>query len=311
MILALLLLCALLIVFLFGRGHELEYHGKNIPVLCCDLAYGSPEQRRDAEAGIRYFNKAAVPDLLRLLDTTDFGLRARAWRLLPRLSPGMARTVAGRIKPPNYTSTVRLGALRALRLLGPETVEANSRKISLLLDDGDEIVAREGAKTLGILGEEGLDLLLPLSKHSSARVRHKAALALSGMSPVPAGAERTLAEMLDDSDEQVRLAAALGLANRGPLALPVILEKLRSTNDQTRIAGVKALVWMPASQRRAVPALLELLEGPSPVARAEALTGLMRLSSQDERVRDAINHSLEDEDVVVRTAATNALTVLQ
>ena len=139
----------------------------------------------------------------------------------------------------------------------------------------------------------------------AATIRTNAALILS---------RRANAEILSDLvtnnfDPQVRILAAQGLSdNTDPMATSALIESLRDTNAQVRLAAITGLSRpdredVPAS----VPAYVKCLADKDPEVRLQAAYQLCRDPAASRAIIPAIKEAQRNPDPVVKAAAAAAL----
>jgi HEAT repeat protein len=146
-------------------------------------------------------------------------------------------------------SSVRLGAVWALLVLGPEAADARPALLERLRDRDHEVQLSAGL-----------------------------ALARMGKPAVP-----DLAARLEDRDEQVRLCAANALAHVGP-TLDANRAEALSVNE--RLALQRSMQRQRAEARReALPALVKALKDPSAQVRLRAAEALLVFPEQRPLVR--------------------------
>jgi HEAT repeat protein len=230
----------------------------------------------------------------------------------------MARCDASSTKPltgllSDSSWEIREGAALALRLHGPEALEA-------------------------------LDCLMTLLADGNARVRRAAALALQALEHEAAPAVPALIDALKDHDRGVRGRAVFALARIGKAAeraVPILVEaqRIHGRHRDWTVAwsGALTLVHLGCEVNRAIPALTEILcdiednyiaselfialdrrrldEPFAPrketpplhtarvIFRLLALENLLKLKSESAAARRAVERVREDRDPLIRSLA--------
>ncbi|MGQ9661394.1 MAG: HEAT repeat domain-containing protein [Kiritimatiellia bacterium] len=201
----------------------------------------------------------------------------------------------------------RLGALKALCLIGSEAGEATTALLQLV-HDTDADVRTAAATALGRIGRtpEAAEALAMLLNNPELQVRHAAASALREMGTNAVSAVSTLERALNDQQKEVRRTAAMALASIGSPALPPLRRALASGDQFVRQCVAYALGTMGKAAADATGDLARVLTtDPDALCRREAIWALMRIGMQE--ADESIGKAAKDVDYVVRFAAKIAL----
>jgi len=174
------------------------------------------------------------------------------------------------------------------------------------MKDPDEGVRASAAKSLGLIGRDGLDLLKKaLTSDASATVRAQAALALISFKSDP-GCVTLLVEALKDKSGRVRLAALRALARREEAGATLALKALLAKSPPPEPALI-ATAALAARGEEADIELPELTLGQKdPELKALAISALA--SSKKPRARELLIKTMrEDADARMRVQAASAL----
>jgi len=224
--------------------------------------------------------KDAVPLLGKLLVHKEARIRALAVIALVRLGAQGKEAVASlREATKDEVPQIAFWATVALSRLEPkaETVAA----LAAYFGNPDGVISRDAVEALGLLGT--------VAK--------------------PAAAKLTLT--LSDRDPRVRLAAAVALwkIEQHPLALPTVVELLRSEERQMREqAAVELGVTFGVEGKSAISALVKRLFDPFSAVRSAAAEAIGRVGPGASAAAPALVAVLESEEpAVVHSAACEAL----
>ncbi|HZS77413.1 MAG TPA: HEAT repeat domain-containing protein [Ktedonobacteraceae bacterium] len=192
-----------------------------------------------------------------------------------------------------------------------ETRLPNNASLDIIrkaLHDNDWEIRARAAFLLGQHGEESdITLLVERLQHdSSAEVRAAAARALGKLEAT--GAEQTLLQMLDTSEDDVRTAAAQALGDLGPQLSATAIETLEGhfyseLEEDTRAAIISALG--ECGERTPIQVLETALDDPEWQVREAAALAMAK--QQDRAILEALEDHTNDESEVVAKAAAYAL----
>lgn len=196
---------------------------------------------------------------------------------------------------------VRDAAAVALARLG----DRSAGQFLEALKDPDEGVRAAGARSLGLIGREGLEeLKKALVNDHSVSVRAEAAAALGSFFD-PASAD-LLAAALKDKSGRVRLCAARSLARRGEPASTAALKKLADQAPPPELALVAAAALAARGEDADLPLAEMTLSQNDAELKLLAVTALA--ASRKPEALDALLKAMRsDPEPRVRTAAAAAL----
>ena len=266
----------------------------------------SPEQARESAALAlgEMIGKAAIPDLIQMLDDSAFNVRSGAATALGRL----------------------------------EAVEAIDKLIVLLTDPIEFSVQAAAAEALGNIGEGGTENLLEAALHhefhevrvESVRALEKIGTAkarevLLKISPTILANDQkkvristiqalgklrlskalpSLIILLDHPDPTIKIAIINALRTIGdPRAVPAILEALKDYDQAVRSWAAGTLGKFGDS--KAIPGLIRALRDPDQWVRARACSSLAKLEGRE--ILPALIAKLQDPNQLVQISATEAL----
>lgn len=130
--------------------------------------------------------------------------------------------------------------------------------------------------------------------------------ALERMGPNAAEAVNPLITLLDDDDD-VRYEAANALRSIGRLAVPALINALKSPNPRVRATAAYALVHIGYGNAKAATALIEALNDNNKEVRSRAAEALGSIKPDNNEVVPALMRLLRDQDAEIRQDAVSAL----
>lgn len=305
-----ILTACLALVFLAGLAilfwpRPVHYEGKELADWCRGLTSSTPATRDSAAAFFRSFPPAALPDLIRLLEVRDPGLNKTVWNRARQIPLKVRRHILERVSPPD-AALVRLGAARALGLLGTNAVPAIPA-LAQSLGHPDYTFALECGQVLGRLGPPAIPAVLPLLEHPSATVRQLAIFALGQSGPGAAIALDSLTQALDDPDPLVRTRAREVFRGLGVPGFEVAANWLRHGAPADRMQAAAMLAEIQGKLRSAVPSLTQMTRDAAPEVRISALKTLSVMRATQRPVTLAVGNLLRDPEPAVRAEAVRAL----
>jgi HEAT repeat protein len=176
-----------------------------------------------------------------------------------------------------------------------------------LLHDKDNDLANHAAKILARIGRPAIPELTKALKDDNAKIRHRAAWALSFFGPEARDAVPALAEALGDKNAEVRYLAALTLTEVGPAAEPAcaaLVKVLADPEVKVQLQAVQALHKLGAA---AVPPLCEALGDERAHVRLGAAQVLSLLGPEAKAAVPQLRKALKEEDRQMRVTALTAL----
>jgi HEAT repeat protein len=282
-----------------GSPREPEYHGRKLTAWLDDLSASSALTRTNATAAIQQMGTNAVPFLVQMLHAQDSPFRRRYITLL-----GQQHWVNLHL---HYDSVMRVQALRALAILGPDAKAAVPDVADLLKDTGDGTMA---AYTLYRIGSNGIPALQSALTNSNVWTRRHAAMMLGAAGQ--SSSVSNLLAALKDPDPFTRDGAVMTL-RRFPEQANVIVPALANCLDDPDDVFVsniaRTLGTFGTNARLAFPKLLKLVGSSKHHVGEAATLALMRIDSDGTLA--AFTNYLESPDVNVRRTTARALTNFQ
>ena len=279
-----------------------SYQGKHARDWAVQLyATYEPTGTNAAALAFRAMGANAVPPLRSLLRLRD-PLYEKALLKYARHLPVKRRVYLFQKLKPGRTVEYRLGAVRALGLLGPTAREALPDMLEIL-GDQDARVRWTMAQTLHRLGPEAIAGLIPLTTNAQVNVRHAAVYALGETQTNALPAVSALIRCTLDSNEGVRGSALYALSRIGFAAVPKALELAVTAPDpQMQNAALRCLVAVrpPPGRMLAAPIMVSTN---TPEIRRMALMTLWVSRQTNSHALQIYQRSLADEDPTVRELA--------
>ena len=202
----------------------------------------------------------------------------------------------------------RLGALKALGLIGPGAKPAVPGVIERLGDEHPWVRAR-AAWALGRIDPGSAVVCAAVAaamNDADTNVRYQAAGALAKCDASNEALGALERALLKDRRNEVRAAAAAALGRLGAAAVDVLTRgALQTDNAFVRKHCARALGHSDAGHQ-AVDALAQVLADADPEVRREAVWALALIGPPGKPARAALKKALGDEDYVVRFAAAEA-----
>jgi HEAT repeat protein len=214
--------------------------------------------------------KEAIPALLSALDTREMRGRRERDRVQTIMRSAHALSCIGVAAIPalikaleSDDSGVRAGAAHGLGGMGPTAKEGIPGLISNL-GHREGFVRREVVDAFGQIGPAAVPALLDALGGKESADRATAALALGEIGRAAKDAGPALLKMLGKEGEPFARAAALSVLPKvgadGRAMVPLLIEGLCSTNETIRSASMTALLIVQPSGEAVVPALRILLQ---------------------------------------------------
>jgi len=204
-----------------------------------------------AVTAVREIGTSALPSLLRKLSYKD-----PAW--IKILDCGISKISFNRLHLGKEMSEC-VEALNGFEALGPLASPAVPSLTTML---SNPLFAFDAALALGSIGSDAVPALIQGLQSSNAAARSSAALALGTISrkDKTAGSEamiKKVAELLQDTDPEVRVAAAKALGNSDlpGITVPALIESLSDSSCRVRWISARSLGCYGTNAMTAVPAL--------------------------------------------------------
>jgi len=254
--------------------------------------------------------KAAVPELIKLLDDKELEVRMQAILALGSIGsaaksagPAVGKLLNDSTPAIRYAAAFTLGQIGATEAL-PELVKAE--------EDKDEFLRMVAAWAVAKLNPDdkpavskAIDLIVAALKQDNVFVRRGAARALVELDAPPALVGPPLVAALDDPDPAVQAHVYGAIASLGDEIVPRVAERLH--DPATHDKAVRLLGLMGAEAKGAVPHLVTALEKAAPEQRRELLFTLAAIGPDSAAATPALVKALADPDEDLRVSACYAL----
>src|SRR5262245_13865665 len=277
--------------------------------------------------------KAAVPALIEAL-ADEYPVRKKAIQSLANIKEPTVPALIDALDPNNLS--ILLGAIEALREIGPAAAPANPRLLKALAAAEDGEVRVAVVRALGAIAEPASVPALAgrVRDDPDFGVRRCAAYALSDLGPKAKEAvphlidalrqTTTLARKPDHADVpdsahalcgsfyiadpviSLRIAAMSALAAVGEPAIPVVVELLRDKDNDLKVRALDTLRYMGAGAKTAVPAIANCLGDEEPKVREAATDALADLGPDAADALPALRKVFRDSVPRVRISAAYA-----
>jgi len=279
-----------------------SYQGKHVRVWAQQLyATYEPTGTNAAAIAFRAMGSNAIPPLRSLLHLRD-PLYENAVVKYARYLPAKPRVYLIQKINPGHTVEYRLGAVRALGVLGPTAMEALPDMIEVL-GDADARVRWMMAQTIFRVGPEAIAALISLTTNTQVNVRHAAVYALGEAQTNALPAVPALIRCLLDTNEAVRGSALYSLSRVGFTAVPTVLAMAATDPDpQIQNAAFRSLVALRPPAGRTLTSPL-MVSTNTPEIRRMALVTLWVSRQTNSHAMQIYQRSLSDADPGVRELA--------
>lgn len=246
----------------------------------------------------------AVPALRSLLNARE-PIYERTFLQQARRIPIAARQYLFHKIKPGHTAQYRVGAARALGIIGPAAGDALPELLDALSETNSP-VSWVAAQNISALGPKGIYAVMTLVTNANPTVRHTAIYALgeAKTNALPAAALLIRATM--DTNENIRASAFYSLSRIGRPALPLTAEMAATHPDaDIRHAALRSLITLLPPPGLVSQSLLTSSTNDAQMRRLAIITlGRSRLTN--DHVVTLIQTALNDEDASVREAAQRA-----
>ncbi len=303
--LTLLVVVPALVGYFQWRGvKHLKVQGR--PVVEWAMALNGPQDVQEAEQVIRDTGTAAVPSLINALEARDSLLKKPFLAIAPRL-PNVVGVRLHRWLNPYEKERLRLGATRALELIGPGAERAIPALGKALRDPSAEI-AMHAAFALGNLGVPAVSTLINALEAPRDETRFFAIQGLSRAGPEARPAVPELIGILRESNSKNAREAAACLGRIGGIAaVHAAIGLLRNPELRIQLRGIQTLSALGPQARSAVPILLELVQTGDPEVRKTIIGALGTIQPSTPEVGALFISALQDNDPEVRAVAAEGL----
>jgi hypothetical protein len=293
-------------VYLEIAFRRASYQGKSVPewALALHASY-EPRGTNAPAVAFRAMGTEAVPTLRSLLKLRDPAYEKVFLKHARRL-PAKLRLYLFKKINPGRAIEYRLGAIRALGVIGPAAVPALPDLVRILAEP-DGRIRWTVAQTLPLLGPEAVDALIPALTNADVNLRHAAVYALgeartNALPTVPALVRCTL-----DTNESVRASAIYSLGRVGMSAMPRVLEIAATEPDpQLQNAAFRSLVVLRPPPGRVIGSH-QMITTNSPEIRRMALLSLWFSRQTNAHALKLYRAGRDDEDPSVRELAEKIL----
>jgi HEAT repeat protein len=269
------------------------------------LFTGNPQTSQAGQKTIEEFGSRATAVLARQASRKE-GLLMRLRRKVSPLVPQSWRARISRLLPARDPFVEKVGALRALGLLGTNAVTAVPA-MEVALTEPQSPVAWEAAVALAKTGEEGIPPLIRSiqSSNSSARLAAVYGLSLAGTNAAPA--VTNLVGLLSDSNLALRVAVQDSLLRIGAPAVEPLARAALALDEHTRTGAVHVLHVALCDTRAAMQTFIRASRSDDPVIRGFAAHALGQVRPWETNAVLVLVELLDDPVALVRLAATRSL----
>jgi HEAT repeat protein len=281
------------------------YQGKHARAWA-ELLYPNfnPSGTNEAVMAFRSMGSNAVPVLCSMLRAREPFYEKPFLKHARQIPPAVRRYLFEQIKPGRTTSR-RIGAARALSILGPTAVAAVPELMVALTDNSE--VRWAAAQALARIGGPAIAAMAQATTSTNAAVRHAAVYGLGEAGTNAVAATSALFDRVLDPNESVRASALYSLSRVGSGGLPVVLAGFSDNDAARREAAVKALKAMNNPPRQVLRTLLEFSTNSAPDLRQHAIEALACLHLNHPLGVTVYWAGLRDTNAGVRAAAALAL----
>ena len=304
--LLLLAVAATVLVWKQQADRHAHYQGKSVRDWALDLyATAEPRGTNAATLAFRAMGSNAVPTL-RFLATMREPLYEKTFVKHARKIPDAPRRYLDKKINPGQKLAIRIGALRALGVIGPEARDALPEMLSALADS-DARIRWVAAQTIIALGPEAINAVLPLTTNADANLRHAAVYSLGEAGPSALIATPYLIRNTLDPYEAVRASAAYSLSRIGRTALPQVVALADTNADPNfRAAAFRSIILFLPQPSQPPGSHLITTTNHAEIRRL-AILSLSRSRLTNQHALNLFTNALTDEDQAVREAAQLAL----
>jgi hypothetical protein len=262
----------------FGAWHG----GKRARAWTRELFSDQPASREAAEKALTEMGSAAIPELIRLLETRDSALRRQLTQWTTRGPRPVRRLI--RVRLGNSDSAiVREKGAQLLGKLGPRA-KAAVPELLRALGDPDMTVATTAAGALGRIGEPAVAGLIAATTSTNQITRHMAVFALGEIGHPARESIPALISRLEDSYLFVQSSASWSLAQMGSNAVTPLIEATTREDPRAWMAAVRVLTNQPSLLRLVIPELEVMAGATDAEQRRKAGIAVNRLNLRNRRL---------------------------
>ena len=247
----------------------------------------------------------AVP-ALRALINSRAPIYEKTFLQQARRIPIAARQYLFQKLKPGRSLEYRIGAVRAIGVIGETAVEALPELVTAISETNSQI-RWAAAQAISSLGPQAISALTNLLTDTNTDVRHSAIYGLgeAGTNALPAAPALILATL--DTNQHIRASTYYSLSRIGRSALPMAVEMAAThTNDTIRDAAFHSLIVLLPNPIRVPQSLLVASTNTAEIRRL-AIIALSRSRITNSYAMKLFQTATNDEDATVRDAATLAL----
>jgi HEAT repeat protein len=258
----------------------------------------------------------AVPALVEALGDPNDRVRVKTAEALGKIGPAAAPAVPALVRAlGDEDNLVRVRAADALGEIGPEAGAAIPA-LAELLGHGNPHVRAGAARALGRIGpaaDQALPGLLALARDEDGEVRAQAVFAVGAVERLTEAPGRVLLDALRDSDPQVRSAAVAALAKHPevPEAGRAVAELLGDSNAEVRAEVARALAPLAGPGQEVIDGLCRLLQDDDPAVQVAAAQALGKLGPDAAAAGPFLLHAVKAGEAAVREQALRAVVLIQ
>jgi HEAT repeat protein len=286
--------------------HRTRYQGKSIREWAVELnrTY-EPRGTNAATIAFRAMSSNAVPALRSLVKTRE-PFYEKAFLKHARKIPTKPRNFLFQKLQPGRTAEIRLGALRALGIIGPAARDSLPEMLAALADP-DSRLRWTSAQTIAQLGPEAITALIPLTTNADVNLRHAAVYSLGEARTNALPATIPLLRNTLDTNESVCASAYYSLSRIGRAALPQVIATADTNADPAlRNAALRSLIVLTPPPGRVLSSHLQVSTNSAEMRRL-AILSLSRSRLTNSHALNIFTNALADDAPEVRAAAELAL----
>jgi HEAT repeat protein len=284
---------------------EPVYKGKTASQWADQLQSSNPKTFSEAEQAIRQIGAAATPVMEKRVRSRRNGFIAAAQKAANHL-PKILRDPTRGFLARQDDLMKQIAAAHALRTLGP-VAEPAIPVLGEVLREGNSVLSSAAATAMGSIGPAAVPELARSLDSKNYLVRANACLALRSIGPAASGACRRLAEMLESSNADDLALASFTLGRIGQPAMPLLNDKMCSSNILTLVWSAKAIGIAGPYGQKAAPALLRQASHPDARVREAVISALGNISVFSAEANNALKAALQDPQAEVRRSALQAV----